>query len=205
MLAIALALAPVWAVAAGLAPVEGPRFIIDLRYAGDDNFLARDIYGPLGLDRCYVHASMLRALEKAATALKASGLRLVLWDCYRPRQAQQAMWELMPDARYVADPKKGSPHNRGVGVDVTLADVHGRRVPMPTDFDDFSPMAASARPCGPGEREKCRHRDLLRGVMTGAGFVAIPGEWWHFHLPRPERYPIVDPAETVPRSLKMIK
>jgi D-alanyl-D-alanine dipeptidase len=101
------------------------------------------------------------------------------------------MWALVPDERYVADPKKGSNHNRGAAVDVTLGTSGGRPIPMPTEFDDFSPAAAADYECRPSERDKCRHRDALRAIMTKAGLVGLKTEWWHFELPEAGRLPIV--------------
>jgi D-alanyl-D-alanine dipeptidase len=101
------------------------------------------------------------------------------------------MWEIVPDERYAANPAKGSGHNRGIAVDVTLVNLlTGKELAMPTDFDDFS--------------EKAHHdymhldstiianRKILRDVMEQHGFVALQTEWWHYSLPDPKKYQLMD-------------
>src|SRR5262249_44146981 len=94
-----------------LIAMQGPQFVLDLRYNTPDNFLKKNVYADYGLDRCYVHQDLAERLEKLVPLLKKNGLKLVFWDCYRPLDVQKAMWKIVPDARYVADPKQGSNHN----------------------------------------------------------------------------------------------
>lgn len=172
--------------------ITGDRFIVDLRYNTDDNFLHKNVYKKFGIDRCWLHPETANRLLTLEPQLKKKHLKLVLWDCYRPNAVQKEMWKLVPDDRFVADPKKGSMHNRGLAVDVTLADEKGIPLPMPTAFDDFSDRAAPAYHCPQAEKKLCRNRDLLVGLMNGAGLEVITTEWWHYS-PRgidPQKFPV---------------
>jgi D-alanyl-D-alanine dipeptidase len=175
-----------------LQEVEGDRFIVDLRYNTDDNFLKTNVYKAFQLDRCYVHPDLYSALKKVESQLKEKGLKLIFWDCYRPLKVQQAMWKIVPDNRYVANPKTGSNHNRGVAVDVSLAKEDGMPLSMPTPFDDFTAKASPNYHCTEAEKEKCANRDLLKKIMTESGLEVLNSEWWHFQLPHSGKYPIVE-------------
>jgi len=175
-----------------LVPLEGPSFQLDLRYATEGNFLKNNVYRDFGLDRCWVHPDLAAKLNRLAPLLEAKGLKLVLWDCWRPLAVQRAMWALVPDPRYVADPKTGSNHNRGVAVDVSLAKADGTPVAMPTAFDDFSPAAAAKASCKPEHSSLCSNRGLLFELMAQVGLKPLASEWWHFQLPNANRYPIVE-------------
>jgi D-alanyl-D-alanine dipeptidase len=166
-----------------------PDAVVELRYAGRRNVLGRPIY-PLGA-RCLLLPTAAKRLAAAAAALRSRGFRLLLWDCYRPPSAQRALWRHLPDPRWVRDPKKGSNHTRGVAVDVSLADLAGRPVEMPTDHDSFS---ARARPTARRGIPPLAlaHRRALRRAMEGAGFKRNRGEWWHFDLPGAWRLPLLD-------------
>ncbi|KAB2843113.1 M15 family metallopeptidase [bacterium] len=178
--------------ASPLVLLEGPSFLLALRYNSEDNFLKKNVYRDFRLDRCWVHPDLAAKLQKLAPLLEAKGLKLVLWDCWRPLAVQRAMWALVPDARYVADPKTGSNHNRGVAVDVSLAKADGTPLEMPTAFDDFSPAAAPKAPCKPEHASPCANRDLLFELMAQVGLKPLPSEWWHFQLPNANRYPIIE-------------
>jgi len=112
------------------------------------------------------------------------------------------MWELVPDSRYVADPRKGSRHNRGAAVDVTLVDSSGNELLMPTAFDDFTERASRSSPDAPPEA--LRHRALLEQAMSSEGFLPLPSEWWHFDDPEWQKYPLLDVPfeELLRRSIK---
>jgi len=174
-----------------LQKVEGDTFILDLRYGTDDNFLKKNVYQSFGLEQCWVQPDLFAALQKLAPKLREQNLKLVFWDCYRPLAVQEAMWKLVPNARYVANPKSGSNHNRGVAIDVTLADAQGSYLVMPTAFDDFSAKAAPDFRCTTDDAEKCKNRDRLIELMKAVGLTPINSEWWHFQLPRAGKYPIV--------------
>lgn len=175
-----------------IPPYASDRFVVDLRYATDDNFMHRNLYAPYGIDRCWLHADAADRLMKIIPLLKERKLKLVLWDCWRPNAVQKEMWKIMPDPRYVADPVKGSNHNRGMAIDCTLADDRGRPLPMPTPFDDFSTNADPAYRCDEKGRERCRNRDLQIRLMQAAGFTVNPAEWWHYQPTGADlkRYPV---------------
>jgi D-alanyl-D-alanine dipeptidase len=115
-----------------------PGIRLDLRYATANNFTHQVVYPTA---RCLVRRDVAERLQRVQAALAARHLGLALWDCYRPLSVQRRFWALVPDERYVADPKKGSRHNRGAAVDLTLVDDAGRQLDLGTAFDDFSPRA----------------------------------------------------------------
>lgn len=164
-----------------------PWIVLDMRYATSDNFLGREVYDA---PRCLLVPDAAERLMAAGAALRSQGYRLVVWDCYRPRSVQWAMWEILPDPTYVADPRTGSRHNRGAAVDVGLLALDGSAVPLPTDHDDFTPQAhveATDLPAAAIE-----NRDRLQAAMTAAGWTPLESEWWHFDAPGWEAYPLRD-------------
>jgi len=166
---------------------------LDIRYATADNITGRPIYAH---SRLFLRPEAAGGLRTAAELARASGLKLVLFDGYRPTAAQAALWEVCPDENYVHPPWKGSMHTRGVALDLTLADRSGRRLDMGTPFDDMSPRShPSSREVG---AEAIHNRMLLAGIMVSAGFEAIETEWWHFHLPG--EWPLLDEG-SLPRPL----
>jgi D-alanyl-D-alanine dipeptidase len=164
-----------------------PGLQLDIRYATDDNFLGRAVYDAA---RCLLVPDAAERLFAAERALRTEGYGLVLWDCYRPRSVQYAMWEILPDPDYVADPERGSRHNRGAAVDVGLRALDGRALVLPTAHDDFTPQAhRDATDLPP---EAIENRERLERAMTAAGWVPLPTEWWHYDAPGWERYPLRD-------------
>ncbi len=154
-----------------------PDAIVDMRYATDDNFVGKAVY-PRAV--CKLRRGVAERLARAAKLLRAQKRRLVLWDCYRPSSIQEVFWKLVPDERYVANPKKGSRHSRAAAVDLALADMDGSLLPIPTEFDDFSKKAHRKNALrGPAGVEAKR----LETAMTRVGFIGIPTEWWHFDAP----------------------
>ena len=129
-------------------------------------------------------------LAAAETALRAEDLRLIVWDCYRPRSVQYAMWEILPDPTYVADPARGSRHNRGAAVDVGVVGLGGEPVPLPTDHDDFTP--AAHRDAQDLPAAAIANRERLERAMVAAGWIPLASEWWHFDAPDWEQYPLRD-------------
>jgi len=179
-----------------LKVMAGERFVLDLKYHSTQNFLKKNVYAAFHLNQCWVLSDLEKKLQLLTPQLKAEKLKLVFWDCYRPLEVQKAMWKLVPDPRYVADPLKGSHHNRGAAIDVALQDEQGRLLAFPTPFDDFSPQASSRFPCSSNEREKCENRDKLIALMASVGLEVFPTEWWHFQLPHPEKYPVIKTVES---------
>lgn len=161
---------------------------VDLRYASERNFLHANVYG--AFDRPFLRKPAAEKLRAAAHALgeRRSGWRILILDALRPRSVQRLFWARVvgtPQQPYVADPEKGSVHNVGFAVDVTLLDESGQEVDMGTAFDEFTPLAEPRREAefskaGKLTQVQLDHRKLLRGVMTGAGFIQRSNEWWHY-------------------------
>jgi D-alanyl-D-alanine dipeptidase len=167
-----------------------PGLLVRLAYAGPDNVTGRALY-PSDM-RCFLRKSVAERLAVAARTLRAQGFRLVAYDCWRGPRAQGALWKAHPHPGAVADPTRGSLHERGVAVDVALADLAGRPVQMPTGFDDFGPAAAADAPLPAGPAKA--HREVLRSAMHAAGFRVNPAEWWHFSRLWGWRWPVASPA-----------
>lgn len=153
-----------------------PQIRVDLRYAGSDNFTGQTIYD---FTDAYLRYGTVQKLSQAQEALEEAGYSLLIWDAFRPVEAQFRLWEVCPDPVYVANPETGcSSHSRGNTVDVTLTDLAGNAVEMPSGFDDFSPLAD--RDYSDVPAEAAAHAQLLEEVMTACGFRPYSGEWWHF-------------------------
>jgi len=163
-----------------------PDAVLDLRYATEHNFTGKQLY-PVA--HCKLRRAVADKLVAAAKALRAQDRRLLIWDCYRPTSIQKALWKLVPDERYVANPAKGSNHGRGAAIDVGLVDKDGRAVVLPTEFDDFT-AAAHRDHALQGERGAEARR--LAKAMEDAGFVGMPTEWWHYDAPKASTYPLAD-------------
>jgi len=160
----------------------------DLRYNTKQNFTKKVLYRR---PEAYLRLPAAQALKAVQEELMAQNLALKIYDAYRPYHVTVAMWEVVPDERYAANPAKGSGHNRGVAVDLTLVDLStGKELPMPTDFDDFTEKAHhNYMALSP---EVLANRRLLRSMMEKHGFVALETEWWHYYLPNPTRFELLD-------------
>ena len=161
----------------GFAEVNFERLGIQNRmaYADTTNFMHSKIYP---CPRCFLRPEVAQALEKANAIAKEKGYTLALYDCSRPYGYQQVMYDLVNDPRYVAPPGKGSNHNRGQAVDISLADAQGNLLDMGTPFDDFTERSHMYNDEIP--RQARKNRRLLRSIMTKAGFSVYKHEWWHF-------------------------
>lgn len=153
-----------------------PGVVIELRYTSADNVFKTAFY-PKG-SKALLHRSTAEKLAAVQADLKQRGLGLKIWDAYRPLSVQRAMWKVLPDERYVADPAKGGRHNRGAAVDVTLVDARGRELAMPTAHDDFTPKAAADYKRLP--KVVIQNRTALQEAMVRHGFAIYASEWWHF-------------------------
>ncbi len=163
------------------------KIAIDIRYATTNNFLKRKLY-PVG--RCVLRGAAARRLSQVQDDLAKQGLGLKVYDCYRPLSVQKQMWEVLPDPNYVANPAKGSRHNRGAAVDLTLVDRNGRELEMPTGFDDFTERAH--RNYSGGSPQARKNRQRLEDVMKKYGFIPLATEWWHFDAPDWDKFSILD-------------
>ncbi len=154
-----------------------PNIVIDLKYATNDNFVNEVVYDD---STCYLLEETTLALKNVQDELATLGLSLKIWDGYRPFAAQEKFWALLPDERYVSNPKKGGRHTRGTAVDLTIVDIDGEELPMPSPFDDFSERAH--RNFMDATEEEIQNRNLLQTVMEKHGFIGLRTEWWHFDL-----------------------
>jgi len=155
-------------------------FVYELKYATPDNFLKQAVYD---CGECYLRKSTAEALVKANEAFKQLGYRIKLFDCYRPLSVQKKMWKILPGTHYVANPAKGSKHNRGAAVDLTLVDAQGKELNMGTPFDFFGKEAHHTYTEHP--KEVLENRKLLKETLNKYNFKSIYSEWWHYEY-RPE-------------------
>jgi len=163
-------------------------FIFDLKYATNDNFTEIAVYP---VDVCVLRRETALKLINANNEFKSLGFRIKIWDAYRPMYVQEIFWDLLHDERFVANPyKNGSRHNRGSAVDVTLVDIYGEELKMPSKFDDFSDKAC--RNYENIDDEECNNINFLTSVMKQHGFITIDTEWWHFDDSNYYDYEIVD-------------
>jgi len=152
-----------------------PDCIIDLRYKSPNNVTGMSLYD--NDMPALLSAFVLEKLAEAAQLFRQKGLRLVIWDAYRPPSVQKHLRKVSTEEKYVS---KISNHSRGIAVDMTLADKHGELLDMGTDFDNFSKLAGD----GSGiNNEQLANRDILHSTMTSIGFVQNPYEWWHYAYP----------------------
>jgi len=154
-----------------------PNIQYDLRYSTTNNFMGEQLYK--NGSRTYLRLVVARALARVQQELNEKNLSLKIWDAYRPYSVTERMWEKIKDERYVADPKKGSGHNRGIAVDLTIIDMTtGKELDMGTGFDNFTDTAHQN--FKNLSSQILDNRLLLKTVMQKNGFVAMETEWWHF-------------------------
>ena len=169
-----------------LATIKG--ISVDLRYAGANNFVGRDLYGQL--DCAWLHRQAAAGIEAVVAHLRQQhgSYKLLLLDALRPHRVQETLWQCLvgtPLQQYLADPAKGSIHSFGMAVDVTLVDSAGMELDMGTEFDDLSDLSHpkfEQRHLAQGllSQSHIRNRQILREAMFSAGFAGISTEWWHF-------------------------
>jgi D-alanyl-D-alanine dipeptidase len=160
--------------------------VIDLRYATANNVAHSPLYPADAA--ALVRFGVARRLVVAQEYLRKQGFGLKIWDAYRPQSAQEKLWQTTHNRSFVADPKegRGSMHMRGAAVDATLVDADGRDVPMPTDFDSFTP-AALLQYAGRDAAVRSNLK-LLQKAMAHGGFYGLRTEWWHFCAPDWKRF-----------------
>ncbi|MBE8166901.1 MAG: D-alanyl-D-alanine dipeptidase [Shewanella sp.] len=166
---------------------EKHQVLLELAYASTQNFTQKSHYlNP----KCFLHRQAESNLTLAVNILKPLGLKLKIWDGFRPLRVQQALFDFTPDPNYVSHPQTGRrPHCRGTALDVTLVDEQNNELDMGTGFDDFRMLAHHGNTDISTEAQ--RNRLLLAGVMSVSGFEAISSEWWHYQLSDLMEYPII--------------
>ncbi|GEO81200.1 D-alanyl-D-alanine dipeptidase [Pararhodospirillum oryzae] len=170
---------------------DGFGVTLDIVYATPANFTGKPVYGRAA---CYLHPDAARCLATAVDLAARQGLRLHVFDGFRPSEAQWVLWNHTPDPRFISDPRRGSPHSMGAAIDLTLADAKtGQCLDMGTGFDDLTP--ASYHGATSISVEAQRNRFVLLGLMTAAGWDFYRNEWWHYQLFSPrDRYPVLSDA-----------
>jgi D-alanyl-D-alanine dipeptidase len=169
-----------------LSTIDG--IAVDLRYAGADNFVGRDLYSPF--DCAWLHRDAAAALERVVAWLAAGrpGAKALVLDALRPQRVQQQLWDALDGTdlqMYLADPERGSIHSFGMALDITILDEAGRELDMGTGFDDLTEKSHPALERQLLERgditpAQVANRQLLRDAMAQAGFQGISTEWWHY-------------------------
>ncbi len=152
-------------------------FVYDMKYATDDNFLKSKVYD---CAECYLRYKTVKALISANQRFMKKGFKIKIFDCYRPLDIQKKMWTIVQNPEYVADPRKGSIHNRGGAVDITLVDFDGKDLDMGTKFDFFGKEASHAY--DGFSTEILNNRKLLKKIMIKEHFNSFDSEWWHYNL-----------------------
>lgn len=167
-----------------------PNIVYDLRYATTNNFVGRKMYPPK-TNRTFMRKPAAVALQEVQHELNEKGLGLKIFDAYRPYSVTEKFWELIKDERYVANPAKGSGHNRGIAADLTVIYLKdGSEMKMGTGFDNFTDSAHHAFTQLPAEI--LQNRVMLKTIMEKHGFKAFDTEWWHYYLADGDRFEILD-------------
>ena len=160
--------------------------IIDIRYASSNNFTGAPVYKRAA---CYLNNEAEIALKKAIKIAADKNLKIKIFDAFRPLEIQKALWNHTPDPNFLSNPETGScPHCRGVAVDLTLLDKNGNELDMGTEFDTFSPLSHHGNNEVPPDAQKTR--ELLKKIMTEAGWDFYKNEWWHYQLFDCRKYPL---------------
>ena len=171
-----------------LIEIKKNRFdvILDLKYASEDNILGKKIFLE---NRCFLLEEAAVKLLDAIIIAKDLGYYFKIFDAYRPSYVQEALWSFDPNPNFLSDPKKGSPHTKGIAIDLTLIDFHGNELDMGTKFDDFTEKAYHLTK---NLKKQIRiNRHLLLSIMTLAGFDFYHKEWWHYQLFNSIQYQLI--------------
>jgi D-alanyl-D-alanine dipeptidase len=167
-----------------------PTIKLDIRYATKNNFLGKAVYKQ---PRAFLQRPAAEALVRVNQSLRKSGYGLVVFDGYRPWAVTKVFWDVTPADKkiFVADPSKGSRHNRGCAVDLSLFDLQtGAEVKMPSEYDEMTERAHINYECATPESK--RLRELLRAAMAAEGFGVYEPEWWHYDYKDWKEYPITN-------------
>lgn len=165
-----------------------PELVLDIRYATENNFTKEKIYN---LAKAYARKPVAEALRKAREEFKKQGFGIKVFDAYRPYAATVKFYEVYRDTTYVASPYRGSRHNRGCAIDMTIYDLKtGKDLPMPTEYDSFRKEAWPTTPVKDPVIKK--NRDLIISVMHKHGFKVNSSEWWHFDFIGWQKFDVMD-------------
>jgi D-alanyl-D-alanine dipeptidase len=165
-----------------------PQIQLDIRYATTNNFTHHKMYKQA---RAFARLPVVMALKDVEGELKTQGLGLKIYDAYRPYAVTAHFYEVTPDTNFVADPRRGSKHNRGCAIDLSLIDLKtGKELDMPTGFDSFSKKASANYP--DLLLTEIANRELLKSVMQKHGFRVISTEWWHYDYNGWQNYELLD-------------
>ncbi len=175
-----------------LVEITPPEYDVEhyIAYATSDNFTDAPVYARAA---CFLHEDAAKCLKHAITYAAELGYRIKIFDAFRPSEAQFKLWNHTPDPDFLADPNRGSPHSRGVAVDLTLIDADGNELEMGTAFDAFTPLSHHGATDISAEAK--RNRLLLLGIMTSAGFDFYRNEWWHYQLFNSRNYKLYSDAD----------
>lgn len=161
-----------------------------LAYATPQNFTGEPVYQANA--KCFLHPEAAECLHKAVELAKVQGYTIKIFDAYRPSEVQWALWNHSPDPDFLADPRRGSPHSRGVAIDLTLCDADGNELDMGTEFDAFTPLSHHGNTGVSAQAQM--NRFILMGIMTTAGWDFYRNEWWHYQLFNSREYPLLSDA-----------
>ena len=165
-----------------------PGIVLDIRYATTDNFMKEKIYS---LAKAYARKPVAEALKKAQNDLSKQGLGVKIYDAYRPYKATVKFYETYHDTTYVASPYRGSRHNRGCALDMTIVNLKTKaELKMPTGFDSFSKDAWPSTPISDPLASK--NRKLIIDAMEKHGFKVNASEWWHFDFIGWKKFEVMD-------------
>ncbi|OGU72242.1 MAG: D-alanyl-D-alanine dipeptidase [Ignavibacteria bacterium RBG_16_34_14] len=165
-----------------------PNIMLDIRYATDNNFVGEPVYN---IPKAFTRLPVAKALRKIQYELMKENLGLKIYDAYRPYSVTVKFFKKVKDTNFVASPKKGSRHNRGCAVDITVIDLKtGKEIEMPTPYDDFTEKASQNFNDLP--KNVINNREKLKRIMTENGFKVFATEWWHFDFKGWENYELMD-------------
>lgn len=167
-----------------------PTIKLDIRYAGDNNFMGMALYDKA---EAYLQRPATAALDKACKKLKKKGYGIIVFDAYRPWYVTKMFWDATPDHQkeFVANPQSGSRHNRGTAIDITLYDLKtGKEVEMTGGYDEFSNRSYPDYPGGTSRQR--RFRQILKTAMESEGFTVNDSEWWHYDYKDWKKYPVMN-------------
>jgi D-alanyl-D-alanine dipeptidase len=171
-----------------------PSIVLDIRYATSNNFMKQVMYKQA---KAFARKPVVEKLKKIQSSLNKKGYSLKIFDAYRPYAVTVSFYQKASDKNFVADPAKGSRHNRGCAVDLTIVDLKTKKeIPMGTPYDSFAPEAAPYfKNLSP---EIIKNRTFLISIMQANGFKVLSNEWWHFDFKGWQEYDLMDiPFETL--------